>query len=139
MRSRIPLLAAALVLTTTVGCVKQDTEILSRVGKRALDQGRDATAGLRTRLASYIPAATGAPGAPGGSAPIDSLEERVSQRLRTDKALQGIKLDVFAHGGEIELKGNLTTDEQKRRAAELAEATAGVEKVTDNTVVPTIP
>jgi osmotically-inducible protein OsmY len=128
MRSRILIAASALVLTTAVGCVKQDTEILSRVGKRALDQGRDATAGLRDKVASYLPASAGAGG--------DSLEERVGQRLRTDKSLQGVKFEVIAHGGEIELKGNPLTDDQKRRAAELAESTAGVEKVTDHTVTP---
>ena len=123
------LLAAAALLVTT-GCVKQDTDILARVGKRALDQGRDATSGLRTKLAAYLPA-TGSGG--------DSLEERVAQRLRSDKALQGIKIDVVANGAEIELKGSPTTDDQKRRATELAEATVGVEKVTDNTVVSAVP
>ncbi|HEX3314087.1 MAG TPA: BON domain-containing protein [Gemmataceae bacterium] len=129
MRSRT-FLAAALLVTMSAGCVKQDTDILARVGRRALDKGRDATAGLRTRLAAYLPAS-----APAG----DSLEERVAQRLRTDKALQGVKFDVVATGTEIELKGTPTTDDQKRRAAELAEATVGVEKVTDNTVVTAVP
>jgi osmotically-inducible protein OsmY len=130
MRSR--LLLAGAFLVTAAGCVKQDTDILARVGKRALDQGRDATAGLRTRLATYLPNST--PAAPG----TDSLEDRVSQRLRTDKALQGVRFDVVASGGEIELKGT-ATEEQKRRATELAEATVGVEKVTDSTVVTALP
>jgi hypothetical protein len=129
MRTRT-LLAAALLVTTSAGCVKQDTDILARVGRRALYQGRDATAGLRTRLAAYLPAS-----GPAG----DSLEERVAQRLRSDKALQGVKFDVVVSGGEIELKGNPTTDDQKRRATELAEATVGVEKVTDSTVVAVVP
>jgi hypothetical protein len=127
MRSRTLLAAAALLAAT--GCVKQDTDILARVGKRALDQGRDATSGLRTKLASYLPA-TGAG---------DSLEERVAQRLRSDKALQGVKIDVVANGAEIELKGNASNDDQKRRATELAEATIGVAKVVDSTVVNAVP
>jgi osmotically-inducible protein OsmY len=129
MRSRL-LLAAAFLVTT--GCVKQDTDILARVGKRVLDQGRDATAGLRARLAAYLPSS-------GGQAPsVDSLEERVGQRLRNDKSLAGVRFDVTANGGEIELKGT-ATEEQKRRASELAEATVGVEKVTDSTIVTALP
>ena len=130
MRSR--LLLAAAFLVTTAGCVKQDTDILARVGRRALDQGRDATTGLRTRLATYLP--TSGPTVGG-----DSLEDRVAQRLRCDKALQGVKFDIVANGAEIELKGNPTTDDQKRRAAELAEATVGVEKVTDSMIVAAVP
>jgi BON domain len=127
MRSRTLLAVAALLAAT--GCVKQDTDILARVGKRALDQGRDATSGLRTRLAAYLPA----------TGPGDSLEERVAQRLRADKALQGVKIDVIAKGAEIELKGSPSNDEQKRRATELAEATVGVEKVVDSTIVIAVP
>ena len=57
-------------------------------------------------------------------------------RLRSDKALQATKIEVTLRaGGEVELKGSLASDEQKRRALELADSTQGVEKVTDSLLV----
>jgi hypothetical protein len=121
---RLARLVAAGGLLATTGCVKQDTEILARVGRKVFDQGRDSTAGLRERLATVLPQLGG-----------DTLQDQVSQRLRTDKSLQGIKIDVTVRDRAVELAGAVTNDEQKRRAIELAESTFGVEKVTDRLAV----
>jgi hypothetical protein len=121
---RLTRLVLAGGLLVTSGCVKQDTEILARVGRKVFDQGRDSTAGLRERLATVMPRLGG-----------DTLQDQVSQRLRTDKSLQGIKIDVTVRDREVELAGAVTNDDQKRRALELAETTFGVEKVTDSLAV----
>jgi osmotically-inducible protein OsmY len=117
-RTLIPLLL--LVLT---GCARQDTEILGRVGRNLAGKAKASTAGLRERLPFRI--AAGEP----------SVAERVQQRLASDRALAGVAFDVQANGsngGDVEVKGTVERDEQKRRAVELAETTVGVERVIDS-------
>ncbi len=59
------------------------------------------------------------------------LEERVRIRVQADKALDGVDVTVVCMGdaGEIKLKGIVANPAQRQRAIELAESTAGVEKV----------
>ena len=64
------------------------------------------------------------------------LDARVSARLRWDKALAGSKIQVQAKDGVVELKGPVIDLAQRRRAVELAESTAGADKVTDLLEVP---
>ena len=62
---------------------------------------------------------------------------RVSARLRWDKSLVDAKIEVSEAGTTVELKGTVGEPAQKQRALELAESTAGVEKVTDSLEVAT--
>ena len=111
-----------LCLLVSAGCVKQDTEILSRVGQKIQDKLQASTAGLREKLPFRVVSAT---------AETPALNEVVRQRL-LDKGLNGLTIDVHANGAEVELKGTVEKDEQKRRAIDLAESTLGVEKVVDS-------
>jgi osmotically-inducible protein OsmY len=112
----------ALFVMVLSGCAKQDTEILTRVGRKIADKSQAATAGLRDKLPFKWSAAKSEP----------SLADQIQQRLGSDKLLAGTKIDVVAHGPEVELKGIVDKDEQKVRAFDLAETTQGVEKVIDS-------
>ena len=51
-------------------------------------------------------------------------------RLR-DALLADTKIEVQVSGAEVELKGTVKNDAQRRRASELTDTTAGVETVRD--------
>jgi hypothetical protein len=102
------------------GCSRQDTERLARVGKRIAGELEALTADCRAGLGNSWHG--GGPGLCG----------RVAARLRWDKGLAGLPIEVHATGGTtVELKGTVRDLTQRRRAVELAESTAGVEKVSD--------
>jgi osmotically-inducible protein OsmY len=52
--------------------------------------------------------------------------------LQWDKTLADTTIDVAVTDKEVELRGTIRRDEQRRRAIELAESTVGVERVTDH-------
>ncbi len=104
------------------GCVRQDTEILSRVGRKLADQAQTSTAGLREKIPFRLTTTAAEP----------TLADLVKQRLATDKLLAATSLDVQATGTDVELKGAVDRDDQKRRALDLAESTQGVERVIDS-------
>ncbi len=61
-----------------------------------------------------------------------AIEARVAARLRWDKKLADVPLRVIrGDGASVELQGQVEGLEQRRRAVELAENTAGVEMVVD--------
>lgn len=64
------------------------------------------------------------------------LESRVRTRLHWDKSLAEASIEVHATERSVELKGTLPSQEQVRRAVELAESTLGVEKVVNSLQVP---
>jgi hypothetical protein len=66
------------------------------------------------------------------------LDARVSSRLRSDKKLTDVSIQVRASGGIVELRGTVADLSQRRRAVELAETTVGVENVLDALVVPEV-
>jgi hypothetical protein len=102
------------------GCSRQDSDRLARVGKRLATRFEDVTADCSAGLGSSWNG-----GGPG-------LSGRVAARLRWDKGLAGLPIQVHgAGGGTVELKGSVRDLSQRRRAVELAESTDGVEKVND--------
>ncbi|MGL4424495.1 MAG: BON domain-containing protein, partial [Gemmataceae bacterium] len=66
------------------------------------------------------------------------VEERVRLRIQNDKAMAGtdVSVSATATAGEVRLRGIVQNDEQRQRAATLAEATAGVEKVFVELAIP---
>lgn len=76
--------------------------------------------------------------------PLDSLrrglptrlEDRVKNRLETDRGLQGIAFTVSADGETITLRGIVPDVNARKHAVDLAESTVGVEKVIDELAVP---
>jgi osmotically-inducible protein OsmY len=119
------LLTAALIAPAGVaGCGADDRERLAGVGRKLAEHLQDASAETGARLTRGWNAARGED----EDLPLDT---RVSLRLRYDKHLPDTSVAVTAHGGEVELRGKVRDAEQRRRAFDLAESTAGVDKVTD--------
>jgi hypothetical protein len=98
------------------GCSREDTERLARIGKYVGAHAEAFSADWREGV---------------GDSWHGSLQARVAARLRWDKGLEGLAIRVRAAGGTVELKGTVQHPGQRQRAVELAQTTAGVEKVTD--------
>ncbi len=111
------------------GCSNNDTEHVARVARVVAAKAQILTGDADGKLSRGWQALC-------GSVDNPSLEMRVSSRLRLDKSLADIPIEVTASGDEIELKGKLQNLEQRRRAVELAESTTGVEKVVDKLEIP---
>lgn len=114
------LLAGA--LATCWGCSNEDTEHLIQVGKVTAAKV-EALAG-NEKLLSGWQSVRGDLSEPG-------LDARVAARLRWDKALGDARIDVQVRDGRVELRGVVGDPAQRRRAVELAEATAGAATVID--------
>src|SRR5262245_8255974 len=104
-------------LCLAAGCARHDTEALARIGRKLADRAEAWIGEFKEQLDL------------GGGT---SLEARVTQRLRWDKALADSPIEVKARGGDIELKGILADPALKTRAVELAQSTLGVVNVIDN-------
>jgi hypothetical protein len=111
-------LALPLLLCVT-GCNRQDNEALARIGRKLLDRADGLTLELREHLSFDL----------GGG---DSLETRVTNRLKWDKAVADLPIDIKVNGKEVEVTGIVADPNLKRRAIELIETTTGVEKVIDH-------
>lgn len=106
------------------GCSNEDRDRLARVGRVAADKVEHLTSGANGKLAS---------GWQAFRADLDemALDARVSARLRWDKTLTDVPIQVHAAGGIVELQGTVNDLAQRRRAVELAESTVGADKVKD--------
>ena len=122
MGKRLSILVILIGLGTLAGCSRQDTECLGSIGRKIMDRAGKATVTYRDKL-------DGLKNLRGNS---DNLQERVALRLRWEKVLADTPIDVVVNGKEIELNGTVKNAEQRARATEIAEATAGVEHVSNN-------
>ena len=121
----VGLLAWAFVLAPGLsGCGGEDKDHLARVGRKLAEHLQAAGAGTGARLTRGWQAAQD----PDEDLPLDT---RLSVRLRYDKILAHAAIAVTANGAEVELRGTVRDEEQRRRALDLAESTAGVDKVDD--------
>jgi osmotically-inducible protein OsmY len=109
-------------------CEQQDTERLARVARKAGEKAQCVTGVAEGKVTSGLQAVR---------AGWDemALDARVAMRLRWDKALADARIQVHVDGNAILLKGTVVQEDQKRRAVELAQATVGVDKVTDAILV----
>ena len=66
------------------------------------------------------------------------VEERVRVRIDADKGMDGAVVDVLpgAAAGEVKLRGVVDTPQQRKRAADLAAGTVGVDAVVNEIAVP---
>src|SRR5262249_15234614 len=108
-------------LGTLAGCNRQDTECLSSMGRKIVDRVSLASAACRQRFDGGFKATKDT------KSSGDNLHDRVTLRLRWEKALADLPLEVVVSGQDIELKGTVNTPEQRNRAVEVAESTTGVE------------
>jgi hypothetical protein len=113
-----------LLLAVVAGCTREDSDRLARVGRKAAEKTKWLRCDLGTNLV---------PGWQGLRSNLDEagLDARVACRLRWDRSLADLPIEVHAHGRVIELKGTVHDLNERCRAVELAESTLGVEKVKD--------
>jgi hypothetical protein len=108
------------MLALLAGCNRQDTEALTRLGKKLANRTEVVGSDLKI-LAVSSWQAEHEPG----------LASRVAARLRWDKLLADTPIEVQTTDTIVELRGRVRDLEQRRRAVMLAESTAGVEGVRD--------
>jgi osmotically-inducible protein OsmY len=116
-----------LLLVFLAGCSDSDAEKLRRVGDKTFDRvsllaqqvGEELG---QTLLEQKKPCAESSP----------SVMERVIQRLRWDRDLAALAIDVSQNDDLVTLSGKVKSEAQKKQAAELAEHTVGVQKVQNN-------
>jgi hypothetical protein len=124
MRRWAVLSAACLGLA---GCTQQDTDTLARLGRKVVDRSQGAAETVRSQVEGDL---KGLPrGAPAGREP--DLKDKVEARLRNDALLADARIEVHVTGAEVELRGIVKSDIQRRRASDLVETTAGVQVVND--------
>lgn len=126
------------------GCMKSDTEGLARIGRKLAGRSQAMAGDVRKRLEGNWKklAAPESPTEPDPKKPAPLVGEppppppaepdaveRVRQRLRWDKCLQGLDLSVALDGEDLVLKGKVENAEQRERAVSLAETTVGVPRV----------
>ena len=117
-RSRRLIWLAGLCLLLA-GCTQQDTEALGRIGRNLMDRSHKAAGSIKEQVdLPSVPVAGG-------------LKEKVEARLRWDALLADAKFDVTVNGGEVDLKGTVKNDAQRRHATEIVETTVGVVAVND--------
>jgi osmotically-inducible protein OsmY len=116
------------VLTAAAGCNHEDADRLARVSRKAAAKVQGLTGDAPGRLAETCQVLRS------GWDEV-ALDARVTARLRWDKGLSGAHVEVRASGGTVELVGTVASDNQRGRAVELAQATVGVEQVTDRLTV----
>jgi len=107
------------------GCDGQDADRLAKIGRKAADKLQAQTGGDPGRGADSLQSIRGGLGE-------FALDAKVSARLRWDKELDGIPIQVGAVGaGVVKLSGKVPTFEARQRAVQLANSTTGVSKVID--------
>lgn len=125
-RDRRSVLAIAACLALA-GCTQQDTENLGRIARTFADRSRGTAEAVRTQVEADLPALPRAPAA----ADEPGIKEKIEARMRWDALLGDAKVEVVVNGAEVELKGTVKSEAQRRRAGDLAESTAGVQTVND--------
>lgn len=110
-----------LVVLVLLGCNRNDTEALARIGRTLAGHARSNVDNLGARLDLR-----------GLGKREPTLQDKIQDRLRFENTLAELTLEVQVNDKEVELKGTVKSDLQRQRAAELAETVAGVEKVTNS-------
>jgi osmotically-inducible protein OsmY len=107
------------------GCDGQDADRLARIGRKAVDKlevqagadtghGADSLQSIRGGLGEF------------------ALDAKVSARLRWDKQLEGVSIQVGSvGGGAVKLSGTVPDFATRQRAVRLANTTSGVTQVID--------
>ena len=120
MLIRVALVAGACIVVA--GCTAQDTECLARIGRKIAERSSGAADTVREQVDGDLKAL------PRGA----GLKEKIEARLRWDAMLADVTIEVRVNGNEVELKGTVKNDAQRRRAGDVAETTIGVQAVNDS-------
>jgi osmotically-inducible protein OsmY len=110
-----------LLVILLAGCNRQDTEALQRISHKVRARVEPWSGEVKNNAAAQW----------NGTLQDIGLDARVTARLRWDKNLSDLSIDVKAIGNIVEVKGTVRNLEQRRRVVMLAESTSGVEGVRD--------
>ena len=110
-----------LLLLMLAGCNRQDTDALQRIHRKVVARVEPWSGEVKNSATAQWH----------GSGQELGLDARVLNRLRWDKKLAGVTIEVKAVGNIVEVSGNVRDLEQRRRVVMLAESTMGVEGVRD--------
>lgn len=103
------------------GCNRNDGERLALIGRM-----------LTQKVEALVPDRNPLQGPFGRHGPTaESLEDRVRVRIKDDRYLSTVPIEVMVEGTGVRLRGRVEDEALRRRAVELAESTVGVEKVID--------
>jgi hypothetical protein len=104
------------------GCDGQDADRLAKIGRKAVDKLQVQAGADPARGPDSLQSIRGL-----GEFALDA---KVSARLRWDKQLEGLPIQVGAvGGGAVKLSGTVPDFEARQRAVQLANSTTGVSKV----------
>jgi hypothetical protein len=109
------------LLILLAGCNRQDTEALERIGRKVVARAEPLSGEVKNSAAAHWQ----------GTHHEVGLDARVAARLRWDKQLADITVEVKAVGNIVEVTGKVRNLDQRRRVTMLAESTTGVEGVRD--------
>lgn len=111
--------------TASAGCNRQDTECLSRIGRKIAAHAKAGSGEIGSKIDLSWAGAKREP----------TLQEKVQERLRWENTLSEVAFEVHVKDKEVDLKGTVQSASQRQRAIELAETVVGVEKVHDAILV----
>jgi osmotically-inducible protein OsmY len=118
---------ACIACLALAGCTQQDTDCLARIGRKLVERSQGAAGTIRNQMEGDF---KGLPNVPVWSNDA-GLKDRVEARLRWDALLADTRIEVQVTGAEVDLKGTVKNEAQRRRACDLTETTAGVQAVND--------
>jgi hypothetical protein len=122
---RMPLIFLPMLLLASTGCNAEDAARLGQIGRLIAARAESLSGGPNGKLSTGWQVAKSVPDEP-------SPVERVKARLRWDKALANIPIDVQGDGSTVRLNGKIGDQKLKSLAVELTQSTAGVDKVLDS-------
>ena len=123
LKSIILVLSFACIIMAS-GCNRQDTECLSRIGRKLAAQAKAGTG----EVGGKIDLSWAGKREPG-------LQDKIQDRLRFENTLTDVTFEVRVKDKEVDLKGSVKSPLQRQRAIELVETVAGVEKVNADILV----
>lgn len=114
-----------LSLVLLAGCAEADAEKVRRVGEKTYDRAASLAVQTWDELGRTLLDA-----AP-KTEPVPDVKARVEYRLKWDRELADVKIDVVMDAEDVVLVGKLKSETLKERALRLASDTFGVIKVKD--------
>lgn len=114
-----------LSLVLLAGCAEADAEKVRRVGEKTYE--RAATLAVQTWDELGRTLLDAAP----KTEPVPDVKARVEYRLKWDRELADVKIEVVMDAEDVVLVGKLKSESLKERALRLASDTIGVIKVKD--------
>ncbi|MFO0876984.1 MAG: BON domain-containing protein [Gemmataceae bacterium] len=111
-----------------LGCSSQDGDLMARIMQRTGEKLETTAGGSTNQFAGRLRST---------AQPSIGLAERVDTRLRWDRYVDGVEVQVeFVEEGVVRLKGAVPDLARKQRILDITRTTMGVKDVRDELVLP---